>query len=86
MEGANLAIRRSARRKETAGPQPAGPEHASVAAIVEPHSDPVDPVASHEEIARLAYSYWEDRGFSSGSAEQDWYRAEEELKSRAIAR
>lgn len=33
-----------------------------------------------EEIARLAYSYWEARGFQGGSPEQDWFRAEEELR------
>ena len=35
-----------------------------------------------EEIARLAYSYWEARGFEGGSPEEDWFRAEEELKKR----
>jgi hypothetical protein len=34
---------------------------------------------SHQEIARLAYSYWEARGRRHGSAEEDWYRAEREL-------
>ena len=33
----------------------------------------------HEEIARLAYSYWEARGYQGGSPEEDWRRAEEEL-------
>lgn len=33
----------------------------------------------HEQIARLAYSYWQDRGFSQGSPEQDWHRAEAQL-------
>ena len=35
-----------------------------------------------EEIARLAYSYWEARGCEGGSAEGDWLRAEQELKTR----
>lgn len=30
-----------------------------------------------EAISRLAYSYWEARGFKGGSAEEDWLRAEE---------
>jgi hypothetical protein len=34
----------------------------------------------HEEIARLAYSYWETAGCPSGSAEQDWLRAERDLE------
>ena len=33
------------------------------------------------ETARLAYSYWEARGGTSGSAEEDWERAEQELKA-----
>lgn len=34
---------------------------------------------SHEQIAKLAYSYWEARGFQGGSPEEDWLRAEHEL-------
>jgi hypothetical protein len=36
---------------------------------------------SHEEIARLAYSYWKLRGCTGGSPEEDWLRAEQELRS-----
>ena len=36
---------------------------------------------SHEEIARLAYSYWESRGCTGGSPEEDWLRAELELSA-----
>jgi len=39
-------------------------------------------VPTHEEIARLAYSYWEARGWKHGSAEQDWLRAERELRQQ----
>jgi hypothetical protein len=37
---------------------------------------------AREEIARLAFSYWESRGRQGGSAEEDWLRAEKELRSR----
>jgi len=37
---------------------------------------------AHEEIAGLAYSYWEARGGRGGSPWEDWFRAEEELKRR----
>ena len=43
-----------------------------------PSEQPVT-VISHEEIAQLAYSYWEARGFAPGSPEEDWLRAEREL-------
>lgn len=36
-------------------------------------------VVTQEAIAQLAYSYWQTRGFESGSPEQDWLRAEQEL-------
>ena len=37
---------------------------------------------SREDIAALAYSYWEARGFQGGSPEEDWLRAELEFRSR----
>lgn len=33
-----------------------------------------------EEVARLAHSYWVARGHRHGSHEEDWLRAEQELK------
>ncbi len=39
-------------------------------------------VATREEIAKLAFSYWIARGYAHGSAEQDWLRAEQELIGR----
>jgi hypothetical protein len=38
-----------------------------------------------EEIAQLAYSYWEARGYQGGSPEEDWLRAEEEMRANATA-
>jgi hypothetical protein len=38
-----------------------------------------------EQIASLAYSYWEARGYRGGSPEEDWLRAEHELVSGATA-
>ena len=40
---------------------------------------------SREEIAALAYSYWEARGFHGGCPEEDWLRAEEELRTRSAS-
>jgi hypothetical protein len=52
---------------------------------------PLEPVAAeltasfaeptHEEIARLAYSFWEARGYQGGSQEDDWLRAVAELRN-----
>ncbi len=43
------------------------------------------PTAERDEIASLAYSYWESRGRQGGSAEDDWLRAERELRRRRAA-
>ena len=40
---------------------------------------------THEEIAALAYSYWEARGYQGGSPEDDWLRAEQELRTGCSA-
>jgi hypothetical protein len=40
---------------------------------------------SHNEIAALAYTYWLERGCAGGSPEQDWQRAERELRVKASA-
>lgn len=37
-----------------------------------------------EQIAELAYSYWEARGSQGGSPWEDWFRAEQELKRREL--
>jgi len=39
-----------------------------------------------EQIARLAYSYWEARGCPEGSPDEDWLRAEANLGKQAARR
>jgi hypothetical protein len=49
---------------------------------LKPESETAAPrTAAHEEIARLAYAYWEARRGEGGSPEEDWLRAERELTS-----
>ena len=36
---------------------------------------------SPEELATRAYFHWLERGCPNGSAEEDWFRAEEELRT-----
>lgn len=38
-----------------------------------------------KEIEELAYLYWEERGCQGGSAEDDWIRAEVEVRKRRSA-
>jgi len=40
------------------------------------------PEVTTEDIARLAYQLWEERGCPIGSPEEDWLRAEELLTAR----
>jgi hypothetical protein len=49
---------------------------ASVAATIETVS------VDQDAVARLAYSYWESRGYFGGSPEDDWFRAEQELVAK----
>ena len=44
-----------------------------------------EPVYNRDEVALIAYLYWEARGFQGGSPEEDWLRAEQEYKSRLQA-
>jgi hypothetical protein len=74
-----------ARRKSTSTKRSARtvevPQTQEVSAIPEA-AVPVTAGPSREEIARLAYSYWEARGCVGGSQDEDWHRAEQELRTR----
>jgi hypothetical protein len=66
---------------EVLAPAAAEPE------IVAPQADAATTVysPSYEEVAALAYSNWEARGCQGGCPEEDWLRAEQELRVRASA-
>jgi hypothetical protein len=38
---------------------------------------------SREQVAQLAHRYWIERGHQHGHHEEDWYRAEQELRGKA---
>ncbi len=66
----------------------------SKAVPVEPLTSPVSAVAdagpsvaadSREIIARIAYGYWEARGYSEGNPLEDWVRAENEYRQSLAA-
>ncbi len=42
----------------------------------------VKPV-SQEEVAKLAHRFWAERGYQHGQHINDWFRAEQELRSKA---
>jgi hypothetical protein len=35
--------------------------------------------AEHEQIEKLAFRLWEERGAPLGSPDEDWFRAEQEF-------
>jgi hypothetical protein len=35
---------------------------------------------SHDDIAKLAYALWEQRGGGDGLSEQDWFEAEQQMR------
>lgn len=37
----------------------------------------------HDQVAQLAHKYWAERGHKHGHHEEDWYRAEQELRGKA---
>jgi hypothetical protein len=86
-----VAATEPSKRKRTASPKAApvaAPKPATAAShkhaskkTAQETGQSAEPVrtVSQEEIAQLAYSYWEARGFTPGSPEEDWLRAEREL-------
>ena len=42
-------------------------------------------VPPQEEIASLAYALWLQRGSPEGSLDEDWLKAEQELKESSVA-
>lgn len=65
----------------SAVPVPSIPATEQSVAPVIPHEEPVL-IPTQEQIAKLAYSYWEARGCQGGSMADDWFRAEQELLNR----
>jgi Protein of unknown function (DUF2934) len=59
------------------------PSGAKAARAIDPNAEPAASTSKHEQIARLAYSYWQDRRRREGSPEKDWLRAEAELEKQA---
>ena len=42
-----------------------------------------NPEPSREAIARRAHELWEERGRPEGSQEEDWFRAQDELRNQS---
>jgi hypothetical protein len=75
--GAAPAAKRPRARKAAAAAAAAGAVPEAVTASLAEFTP-----NEREEIERLAYSYWQERGCPHGSQEEDWFRAEEEVRRR----
>lgn len=84
--GAAAASRRKPSGARARVKHTAAPVEAPLTPAAEPVPQEVSPVSvselSYEAVAALAYQYWEARGCQGGSPEEDWLRAEAELRSR----
>ncbi len=70
--------------KKTGEPVSADPIIQNHHGTLENHSNISQmPSVSHDEVARLAHLYWKERGHRHGQHEDDWYRAEQELRGKA---
>ncbi len=68
----------SARAKSTGAPKASSASHRKTKTVATP--TPKFTI-THDDIATLAFSYWQRRGFQGGSQQEDWDRAERELRS-----
>jgi hypothetical protein len=60
-------------------------ETSSIEVVAVPTSAQASSVNTEEVIAKLAYGYWESRGYQGGSPHEDWVRAEHEYRQRLAA-
>jgi len=83
-----MVSRRTVRSAKAAEPATVAPAEVETPTPVAAEPVAVEPVVeqpSQEAIAALAYSYWLQRNCQDGSPEEDWFRAEQELRGRNVA-
>ncbi len=73
--GSPASARKTVKRVRMAAHEPV----AATEAVASQQPNVAKPLASREDVAMLAYSYWEARGCQGGCPEEDWVRAEREL-------
>jgi hypothetical protein len=73
------AVKRVKRTENVAAAEPV----VTAEPVEAPVAQAASALPSQEQIASLAYLYWEARGCQGGSPEADWLRAEQELLAAA---
>ena len=77
--------KRAVKSKPTKTSLPAAKSNGTSAASRAAKAAALDASSYHDGIARLAYRFWEERGRAEGSPEEDWLRAERELRRTDLA-
>lgn len=75
---ATAAKPRKAPAKKSANGAEANPVAENLNAVAHERS------VSRDEVARLAHRFWQERGRRHGQHEEDWLRAEQELRRHAL--
>jgi hypothetical protein len=55
------------------------------APVPESQVEDIDSLSLQEQIAALAHALWRERGCPEGSPEEDWFKAEQEIKGQRSA-
>ena len=80
----DAAPKRAAKPKTLSTKSRAPRMNATSAAASVPGTPAFEANSYHDDIARLAYRFWEQRGRVEGSPEEDWLRAEQELRRTVL--
>jgi hypothetical protein len=74
---AEIVKKTSAKPKAAAKPRKTAAKSNGVPSNVTEMKPPID------QVAKLAHRFWAERGHKHGHHEEDWYRAEQELRGMA---
>ena len=84
--GAAAARVENLKPKRTAIAKHAKAQPVPQTAPAEPEAPAVPQMTELEETRLVAYLYFEARGFQGGSQEEDWVRAEQEVRQRRASK
>jgi hypothetical protein len=76
------AVKKTTKKAASKAKAPAKPKK-ETAATNGHASNVTEMKVPHDQIAMLAHRYWAERGGQHGHHEEDWFRAEEELRGKA---
>jgi hypothetical protein len=70
-------------RKPSVAPNAAAKPRKPAAKKTVVHANGNGKLVPHEQVAQLAHRFWTERGHQHGNHEEDWFRAEGELRANA---